>query len=79
MSWRTSRTISDKAPARYLEERLAGSSAKGIDARLRSHLVPYGALLEEDYGLFMSRRAELVLGDMRRLCGGVEHELAKAA
>ena len=79
VSWRTNRTISDKSPARYLEERLAGSSTSEIGSRLQSHLVPYGALLEEDYDLFLGARAELVLEDMRRLCGGVELGTAKAA
>ena len=79
VSWRTNRTISDKAPAKYLEERLAGSSTDEIEARLRSHLVPYDALLKENYDAFLKSRAELVLDEMRRLCGVTESDLSKAA
>ena len=73
VSWRTNRTISDKPPSQYLNERMEASShGEGeIKHRLQSHLIPYSQIQSEQYSEFLSERARMVLSKMNALCSGV--------
>lgn len=73
VSWRTNRNISDKAPAKYLNERMEASSlgAEEIKRRLESHLIPQEQIIQEEYEEFLEARAKLVLSHMKTLCSGV--------
>lgn len=74
VSWRTNRNISDKAPAKYLNERMEASSHgdEEIERRLNSHLIPHEQIIDEQYDEFLKKRAELILDNMRKLCTGVD-------
>lgn len=70
VSWQTNRTISDKPPAVYLDERLDGASLGEIEIRKRldSHLIPYDPIRAEAYETFLEERAALVQTHMIELC-----------
>ncbi|MEO1133133.1 MAG: DUF262 domain-containing protein [Cyanobacteria bacterium J06639_1] len=72
VSWRTNRTISDKPPSTYLDDRMEATSLGEveIERRLKSHLIPYAAIRSEQYEAFLEARAQLVLADMKELCAG---------
>ena len=72
VSWRTNRKISDKPPSQYIHERMEGSNLgeEEIRHRMQSHLIPYESIRSEDYGTFLSQRADLVLARMTDLCSG---------
>lgn len=70
VSWRTNRTISDKSPSIYLEERMEAAGEAEIRRRLESHLIPYDPIKAESYQEFLHARAELVLEEMKKLCMG---------
>jgi hypothetical protein len=72
VTWSTNRTISAKAPERYLADRL-DNSALGepeIRQRLASHLIPYDEMVSGDYTAYLEARAKLVHEAMVRLCNG---------
>ena len=73
VSWRTNRTISDKSPSQYLNERMEASSlgAEEIQRRLESHLIPYEPIQAEQYENFLEARAQLILDEINSLCSGV--------
>ena len=87
ITWRTNRTISNKDPIAYLKER-ADNSALGeaeLHRRLRTHLIPYGALavgyqglsdedrrsrVKDDYAKFIEARAAVLSAAAPRACAG---------
>ncbi len=71
VSWRTNRTISDKSPSIYLGERMEAASLgeKEVRHRLESHLIPFEQINAGSYDDFLQKRAELVLEQMKGLCG----------
>ncbi len=73
VSWRTNRNISDKEPERYLAERRDNTrlSESQLKERLASHLIPYDEMVNDNYDAFMQARAELIHGEMMKLCNGV--------
>jgi len=73
VGWRTNRTISDKPPSQYLNERMEASShgESEIKHRLQSHLIPYSQIQSEQYLEFLDERARMVLLKMNALCSGV--------
>ncbi len=73
VSWRTNRTISDKPPSQYINERMEASSLgkSEIENRLKSHLIPHDTIKSEQYQEFLSERAKMVLLEMQTLCSGI--------
>lgn len=71
VSWRTNRTISDKSPSQYLQERMdaAELGEEEIRHRLNSHLIPFEPIKNETYDEFLRLRAEKVQEQMLKLCG----------
>ena len=71
VSWKTNRTISDKSPSQYLQERMdaAELGEEEIRHRLNSHLIPFEPIKNETYDEFLSLRAEKVQEQMLKLCG----------
>lgn len=71
VSWRTNRTISDKSPSQYLQERMdaAELGEEEIRHRLSSHLIPFEPIKNETYDEFLRLRAEKVREQMLKLCG----------
>lgn len=71
VSWKTNRTISDKSPSKYLQERMdaAALGEEEIRHRLSSHLIPFEPIKNETYDEFLRLRAEKVREQMLKLCG----------
>ena len=70
----TNRNKSGHAPSQFIAER-ASASNLGVEAvrhRLATHLIPYDALVADDYDAFLDARAEVVMNDIRLLCNGQE-------
>lgn len=78
ISWRTNRTISNKAPQQYLEERIKaapGDSAPAGDAvrhRLATHGISLQSLSANDYEAFLQDRAVWAEAAIRALSAGQE-------
>ena len=72
VTWKTNRSISDKAPDKYISQRLEASvlGEAEIRRRLESHLIPYDPIMQNDYPGFVSARAELMHNLMSKLCRG---------
>lgn len=72
ISWRTNRTISDKAPSRYIAERAQeiSISENEISRRLHSHAIPVDALRSDDLDRFFDERSAMIYRIMERLCEG---------
>ena len=72
VSWKTNRNISAKTPSTYLMERIGGSSLgqAEVSRRLESHLIPIDEFLADDFGSFMTARAERAHSLMQRICNG---------
>jgi len=72
VTWRTNRTISDKAPERYLGERRDGTGLgeAEVKARLASHYIPYDEMVADNYPAFLTARATLIHTAMTTLCAG---------
>jgi len=72
VTWRTNRTISDKDPQRYLQDRLDATnlSEAELRTRLESHLIPYDAMVDSAYPAFLATRASLVHSAMAKACSG---------
>jgi hypothetical protein len=72
VTWRTNRTISAKAPERYLTERRDANDLgeQEIRARLATHLIPYDEMVANDYAAFLNKRAILVHEAMVKLAQG---------
>lgn len=71
VTWQTNRNIAAKKPEKYLAERLDGTGVTEgeVRARLKSHLIPYDALVAGDYDDFLQKRAEMVYKAALKLCG----------
>lgn len=72
VTWKTNRTISAKAPERYLAERREGTSLgeAEVRSRLYSHLVPYDEMVSSGYEDFLAARARMMHALMTKLCSG---------
>lgn len=73
VSWRTNRSISDKTPSQYINERMEASSLgdEEIYRRLDSHLIPRQPIKHDNYETFLTERAKLVLSQMKALSSSV--------
>lgn len=72
ITWTTNRKVGAQTPSEYIGRR-AEAAHLGEDAvrqRLESHLIPYDALVGDDYDTFLLARAERVHSDMTALCKG---------
>lgn len=70
----TNRNKSGQAPSKFISERASASNLgdEAMRHRLASHLIPYDALVADDYEAFLDIRAEVVMKDIRLLCNGQE-------
>ena len=70
----TNRNKSAAGPSDYVAKRAkaANLGEETVRWRLATHLIPYGALVSDNYDLFLDERAKLIEADMRALCDGVE-------
>ena len=70
----TNRNKSGEPPSMFIAKR-AEAANLGVDTvrwRLATHLVPYDALIGDNYDHFLEARARLIESDMRALCTGAE-------
>jgi hypothetical protein len=72
ISWTTNRKVGAQTPSKYISNRAAAASLGEdvVKQRLESHLVPFDALVADDYDAFLLARAELLHADMTKLCNG---------
>jgi len=70
----TNRNKSGAAPSKFIERRAAAANLgpETVKWRLATHLVPYDALVADDYQAFLEARSKLVEIDMKTLCSGAE-------
>lgn len=73
VTWRTNRNISDKAPSKYLAERMDKSSLgeSEVVERLKSHVIPFDEIVSNDYEAFLDKRAKLMREALVKLCDGI--------
>ena len=72
ITWTTNRKVGAQTPSSYISRR-AEAASLGEDAvrqRLESHLIPYDALIADDYDAFLGARADRMHADMLKLCQG---------
>lgn len=72
ITWTTNRKVGAQTPSGYISKRAAAASLgeEAVRHRLESHLIPYDALIADDYDAFLSARVELIHADMMKLCQG---------
>lgn len=72
ITWTTNRKVGAQTPSTYISNRAAAASLgeEAVRQRLESHLIPYEALVADDYDAFLSARAERMHADMLKLCQG---------
>lgn len=72
VTWRTNRTIAAKQPVDYLLERVEASALgeEELRSRLKSHAVPYEAMVVGNYEEFLLKRALLAETAVKALCAG---------
>lgn len=72
ITWTTNRKVGAQTPSQYVSARAAKASLgeHAVRQRLESHLIPYDALIADDYDAFLQARAERVHADMLKLCEG---------
>lgn len=72
ISWATNRKVGAQTPSQYIANRAEKASlgTEVVRQRLESHLVPYDALIADDYDEFLAARADLIHADMLKLCEG---------
>lgn len=70
----TNRNKSAAAPSDYVAKRAkaANLGEETVRWRLATHLIPYSALVADNYEGFLDARAKLIEADMKALCDGVE-------
>jgi hypothetical protein len=70
----TNRNKSGEPPSRFIAKRAeaANLGADTVRWRLATHLVPYDALIGDNYDNFLEARARLIEADMKALCTGAE-------
>ena len=72
ITWTTNRKVGAQTPSGYIKKR-AEAASLGEDVvrqRLESHLIPYDALIADDYDAFLNARADRIHADMQQLCQG---------
>jgi hypothetical protein len=74
ITWATNRNKSKQPPSDFIARRAeaANLGAETVKWRLATHLIPYEALIGDDYDAFLEARAKLIEADMRMLCEGRE-------
>ncbi len=72
ITWTTNRKVGAQTPSGYISKRAAAASLgeEAVRQRLESHLIPYDALIADDYEAFLNARAELIHADMMQLSQG---------
>ena len=72
IDWQTNRMIAAKSPKEYIREQaqLAGISINMVKSRLRSHMIPYNAVIKNDFKAFREERASLIHEAMQSLASG---------
>lgn len=69
VTWKTNRNMAAKAPSVYMKERLGpGVGEDAIKQRLATHLINYEELISDNYEQFIEFRAELMLGEIKKVC-----------
>ncbi len=70
--WEDNRTISGKEPLEYLVERSKADDLgeEQIKKRLRTHLVDYKTIIENDYERFLEDRASRIENELKEVCEG---------
>ncbi len=72
ITWTTNRKVGAQTPSSYISKRAAAASLgeEAVRHRLESHLIPYDALIADDYEAFLTARADRIHADMMKLCQG---------
>lgn len=72
ITWTTNRRVGAQTPSEYISNRAKKASLgeEVVRQRLESHLIPYEALIADDYDGFLEERANRVHADMMKLCQG---------
>lgn len=72
ITWTTNRKVGAQTPSTYVSKRAdkASLGEEVVRQRLESHLIPYGALIADDYDAFLAARADRIHADMLKLCEG---------
>lgn len=72
ITWRTNRAIAADRPIDYVLDRAeAATLGEGeLHSRLKSHAIPYNAMVAEDYEEFLLRRALIAESAVKELCNG---------
>lgn len=72
ITWRTNRKIAANSPKEYIEKRAEAAilGMSEVRSRLTSHMVPFDALIDGDYQIFVEDRSKLVHDVMLKLCSG---------
>lgn len=72
ITWTTNRKVGAQTPSDYVSKRAAAADLGEpvVRQRLESHLIPYDALIADDYEAFLGARAERIYADMVTLCQG---------
>lgn len=73
ITWTTNRKVGAQTPSSYISKRAAAASLgeEAVRQRLESHLIPYDALVADDYDAFLSARVDRIHADMIKLCQGM--------
>jgi len=72
ITWTSNRKVGAQTPSAYVSKRAEKASLgeEVVRQRLESHLIPYGALIADDYDAFLAARADRIHADMLKLCEG---------
>jgi len=72
ITWRTNRTIAANQPIDYIRDRTEAATLgeDELRGRLKSHAIPYDAMVSGDYENFLLRRALIAETAVKALCGG---------
>ena len=72
VTWTTNRKVGAQTPSAYIRKRAEAASLgeEVVRQRLESHLIPYDALVGDDYDAFLAARADRMHADMLKLCQG---------
>lgn len=72
IDWQTNLKISAKSPKKYILEqaKFFGISENMVKSRLKSHMIPYETLINNDFTAFRRERARLILDAMSKLANG---------
>jgi hypothetical protein len=72
ITWTTNRRVGAQTPSEYISKRAQAASLgeEVVRQRLESHLIPFDALIADDYDSFLEARAVRIHADMVKLCQG---------